>query len=256
MNRLDISIALQQLGATNMTLGSKQIQELDHKGYTIMHGVMNREWLESLRERFETLSADERQFAGAEVHQEEGARRLADLVNKGQIFDKVYTHPMVLAAVHHILNRDFKLSSLNARDALPGQGHQRLHPDWSTDYEGIFHVCNSIWLLDDFTEKNGCTRLVPGTHKGKHPDNTQQDADAPHPQEELLTAPAGTVAVFNSQTWHGGTKNRTNGKRRALHCYFTAREHKQQLNQREYMRHETWKRISPAARYILDVDVG
>ena len=40
-----------------------------------------------------------------------------------------------------------------------------------------------------------------------------------------------------------------------MHGYFTAREHNQQLNQREYLRHETWKRISPAARYMLDVDV-
>ena len=40
-----------------------------------------------------------------------------------------------------------------------------------------------------------------------------------------------------------------------MHCYFTAREHGQQLNQREYLRYETWKRISPGARYILDVDV-
>jgi hypothetical protein len=41
-----------------------------------------------------------------------------------------------------------------------------------------------------------------------------------------------------------------------MHCYYTAREHGQQLNQREYLRHETFKRISQAARYVLDVDVS
>ncbi len=35
--------------------------------------------------------------------------------------------------------------------ALPGEGHQGLHADWSADYDGRFHVCNSIWLLDEFT---------------------------------------------------------------------------------------------------------
>ena len=44
-------------------------------------------------------------------------------------------------------------------------------------------------------------------------------------------------------------------QRRAIHCYYTAREHRQQLNQRTYLRYETFKRIAPAARYILDVDV-
>ena len=62
--------------------------------------------------------------------------------------------------------------------------------------------------------------------------------------------------MFNAHVWHGGTVNRSNDKpRRALHCYFTAREHPRSLDQREYLRHETWKRISPAARYIVDVDV-
>ena len=40
-----------------------------------------------------------------------------------------------------------------------------------------------------------------------------------------------------------------------MHCYFTAREYGQQLDQAEYIRLSTWKRISPSARYILDVDL-
>ena len=177
-------------------------------------------------------------------------------VTRGRCSTASYTHPKVLAAIHHVIGRSFKLSSLNARDALPGEGLQGLHADWGADYDGQFHVCNSIWLLDDFSEENGCTRLVPGSHKGQHPSKVLADAQAPHPDEELLIAPAGTVAVFNSHTWHGGTCNQSKDlPRRAIHCYFTAREHGQQLNQREYLRYETWKRISPAARYILDVDV-
>ena len=117
-------------------------------------------------------------------------------------------------------------------------------------------MCNSIWLLDDFSRENGCTRLVPGSHKGPNPGNTSIDRMAPHPDEEYVIGPAGTVAVFNSQTWHGGTLNKSaDRQRRAMHCYFTAREHGQQLNQIEYLRYVTWKRLSPAARYILDVDV-
>jgi len=82
------------------------------------------------------------------------------------------------------------------------------------------------------------------------------DTSAPHPDEEYVIAPAGSVAVFNSHTWHGGTMNTSSDlQRRALHCYYTAREHRQQLDQRAYLRYETFKRIAPAARYILDVDV-
>ncbi len=253
---MDIAAALNALGARDHLLSQQHKADLDEKGFALFPGLIDREWIENLRTRFEEICEKEGAHAGIEVHQEAGTRRLSDLCNKGPAFDCVYTHPTVLAAIHHVIGRDFKLSSLNARDALPGDGLQGLHADWGADYDGQFHVCNSIWLLDDFSEENGCTRLVPGTHKSQHPSKVLEDTQAPHPEQELLIAPAGTVAVFNSHTWHGGTLNKSKDlQRRAMHCYFTAREHGQQLDQSEYLRYTTWKRISPAARYILDVEV-
>ena len=242
-------------GAHHTLLTDTEKQDLNDKGFVLLRGTIGTVWLTALRNRYEELCAKEGEHAGIEVHQEEGARRLSDLPNKGAVFDRVYTQPKVLAAVHHVLGRGVKLSSRNGRDALPVHGQQGLHADWGKDYDGRFHVCNSIWLLDDFSRENGCTRLVPGSHRGQNPRNVGIDPLAPHPEEEHLIAPAGTVAVFHSHTWHGGTLNTSADlTRRALHCYFTAREHPQQLDQAEYIRLSTWKRISPAARYILDVD--
>ena len=82
------------------------------------------------------------------------------------------------------------------------------------------------------------------------------DPKAPHPDEKLLLAPAGTVVIFNSHTWHGGTLNHTNQRRRAMHSYFCRRDQPQQLDQKRYIRPETYERLSPAARYILDVHMG
>jgi ectoine hydroxylase-related dioxygenase (phytanoyl-CoA dioxygenase family) len=79
------------------------------------------------------------------------------------------------------------------------------------------------------------------------------DPAAAHPDEVKLTGPAGTVVVFNSHLWHGGTLNRTRRPRRAVHSYFTRRGHGQQLDQQKYARPETLARLSPAARFILDV---
>src|SRR5215470_16386677 len=76
---------------------------------------------------------------------------------------------------------------------------------------------------------------------------------AAHPAEVLLMAPAGTVVVFNSHLWHGGTLNQSALPRRATHSYFTRRGNRQQLDQRKYVRPETLDRLSPAARFILDV---
>ena len=79
------------------------------------------------------------------------------------------------------------------------------------------------------------------------------DPKAPHPEEQTIIAPAGTVVVFNSHVWHGGTLNRSADRRRAMHSYFCRRDQPQQLDQRRYLRPETTARLSDAALYVLDV---
>ncbi len=252
---MNMEQCLADLGASAELLSERQRDELRRKGYTLLPGVIDAGWLTALRERFEELVAAEGAVAGLEVHQEDGARRLADLVNKGSVFDGVWSHPLLLAAVHWTIAAPFHLGSLNARDAKPGDGLQALHQDGKRDVPPPRYGCNSLWMLDDFTEENGCTRMVPGTYTSAHPADVLDDPKAPHPDEELITAPAGSVAVFNSYTWHGGTLNRTPGAhRRCLHCYFNPRHQEQQTDQRAYLRPDTAARLSPAQRYLLDLE--
>ncbi len=119
---------------------------------------------------------------------------------------------------------------------------------------GDYYVCNSIWLLDDFTSENGATRIVPGSHRsGKLPIDAMDDPMDTHPDEIQLNAPAGTVVIFNSHTWHGGTLNESDAPRRAMHAYFCRRNQPQQTDQRKYILPETYERLSDPARFILDV---
>ncbi len=232
-------------------------RSLDEDGYAVLPGVLAADELDVVRARLAELSIQEGTSAGVEVHQETGTDRLADLVNKGAVFEVFYSRPQVLAAVAHVLDGELKLSSLNSRAALPGTGHQALHADWGSAVgpDG-YQVCNSIWLLDDFTAENGATRVVPGSHRFRDtPPNALDDPSAPHPDQQLLLGPAGTVVVFNSHLWHGGTQNRSNAPRRAVHSYFTRRHQPQQLDQAEYLRLRTWRRLTPAQRWLLDVDV-
>jgi ectoine hydroxylase-related dioxygenase (phytanoyl-CoA dioxygenase family) len=80
-----------------------------------------------------------------------------------------------------------------------------------------------------------------------------EDPTATHPDEVQLHAPAGTVVIFNSHTWHGGTLNRTDKPRRAMHSYFCRRDQTQQLDQRKWLGPETLARLSDAEKFILDV---
>jgi ectoine hydroxylase-related dioxygenase (phytanoyl-CoA dioxygenase family) len=252
---MDIHEALTKLGVQNDTLTQTEKDQLDRDGYLPLYNILSSEQVQQFGARLDELSRIEGEKAGLEVHQEVGTDRLSDLVNKDPMFEICFTHPRLLAGISHVLKGEFKLSSLNSRAALPGQGLQALHADWSGAVApGDYYVCNSIWLLDDFTAENGATRVVPGSHRsGKVPQNVMSDPHEAHPDEVLLLAPAGTVVIFNSHTWHGGTLNVSPNRRRAMHSYFCRRDQPQQLDQRKYIRPETYERLSEAARYILDV---
>src|ERR1700676_2072386 len=93
---------------------------LDQAGYVVFERLMSAELLAALRTRVAQLYAEEGDRAGAEFKQERGAGRLANLAAKGEVFYPVIACPEVLSCMAHILGPRFKLSSLNARTALPG----------------------------------------------------------------------------------------------------------------------------------------
>ncbi len=247
--------ALHQLQVNAATLTPDEIKQLDEQGYLPLYNILSQDQIIAFRNRLDELTQAEGELAGTEVHQEAGTNRLSNLIDKDPMFDICYSHPRVLAAMNHVLSSDFKLSSLNSRASLPGEGLQALHADWGEAVDADnYQVCNSIWLLVDFTANNGATRVVPGTHRsGEHPAHVLDDPKAPHPDEIQLIAPAGTVVIFNSHLWHGGTVNHSDAPRYALHSYFCRRHQPQQLDQKANLSDETVSRLSEAQRYILDV---
>ena len=252
-----IDAVLRDCGASISLLSAAEKRGLDEDGYCIFFDVIERTWLTELQYSFDKIHAREGAGAGLEVHQEKGTRRIADLINKGACYDRVWLHPKVLAATYYVLQRDFKVLSLNGRDAVPGEGLQELHIDAAARGEDAkpFDLVNALWVIDDFTADNGATRVVPGSHrwKGKPADAMTNRRD-PHPAEIKLVAPAGSVAVTNGNLWHGGTANVSGARRRVYHAAYVGREIPQfQMSQREYVRKQTYDRLSPAARYLLDV---
>jgi ectoine hydroxylase-related dioxygenase (phytanoyl-CoA dioxygenase family) len=229
-------------------------KKLDAEGYLVIDDLMGEALLDQVRRRVAELFEQEGAQAGAEFKQEPHSRRLANLVDKGAVFEQVIETPRILDCMEHVLGPKFKLSSLNVRSADPrSEWTQPLHADSGAvaDERGYW-VCNSVWMLDDFTEDNGAIRMVPGSHRwGRAPEG---ELYAPHPGEILLTGRAGTVVVMNAHMWHGGTANRTAAHRRAMHVYYTRWDKPQQQYQKRLVRREVQDRLSPAARKMLALD--
>jgi hypothetical protein len=231
--------------------------ELDESGFTKLEGLLSRERCRNLADRIEELFAREGDAAGSEFKQEPGARRLANLVDKGQGFVDCIVEPRVLGLIARVLGPRFKLSSLNARAADPGEAAQQpLHADVGAvaDERGYW-VCNTLFMLDDFTAENGSLRAVPGSHRLRRlPQEVLHDPRAPHPEEVLVTGRAGDVVVMNAHVWHGGTANRTRDRRLALHSFYCRWDKPQQQYQRRWLRPETQGALSPEVRAILALD--
>ena len=235
-------------------LSGAERRQLDELGYLVLPGLMSAELLDRLRRRIDELFAEEGASAGSEFKQEPEARRLANLVNKGHVFEEVILTPKVLECMAHVLGPKFKLSSLNARSANPlSETGQPLHADSGAiaDETGYW-VSNSVWMLDDFTPENGATRFIPGSHRWRR--LPPPDTYAAHPDQRLVLGKAGTVVVMNAHLWHGGTANRTALPRRAMHVYYTRWDKPQQQYQKRLLSAGVQARLTPDARRVLALD--
>ncbi len=252
---MDINQALYALGVRNDTLSDKDIASLDSNGFLRIDNALTPEQVALQRRRVDEIIELEGEDAGMEVHKEEGTDRLGDLVNKDPAFDISFTHPTLLASVRHIVGGEFRLGALNARNVYPGHGHQAFHVDsGKPGRPGEYKYVNSIYFLVDFTEENGPTRVVPGSHSwGKLAADMMKDPKDEHPDEVHLTGKAGTAYVFNAHIWHGGTLNASKANRPAAFAYFGGRDVPQYIDQRKFITPETYVRLGEAARYILDV---
>ena len=223
MYTVTVKQTLLEYGITESTLSQSERELLDGEGYVVLPNLIDLDLLARLRAAFEIECEKD---GHAPVGKESGTRHINDLANRDPVFEVTYTHPRVLAAVHHVLANEFRVGQIGGRDPLPGFGQQGLHADWSARSKGeSFRIVTAIWLLDDFTNENGPTRVVPGTHRllGPPPKSFADPASR-HPDQVSIIATAASALVFNGHLWHSGTTNKSNRSRRVVQCSFVGRD--------------------------------
>lgn len=180
------------------------------RGFAVLHGFLSPDDLA-------TASAACAEFLELPPEQREardkphgGTRHLADLHRRDAFFAELVQRTALCTVVTDILGPRFRPDEVAYRCPRPGHGFQRLHAD------GTSPVAAAIVALTDFTSSNGATRVVPGSHI--RPDLRRQSGKLEsHPDEVLLTGPAGTAIVFSGWLLHSGTRNESAAERPALH---------------------------------------
>jgi ectoine hydroxylase-related dioxygenase (phytanoyl-CoA dioxygenase family) len=208
---------------------TKALADFDRDGYVVFENAIESDLLDELTEAL--LKAEQDQGITGRDTDFEGRQtiRIYNLLNCGEAFWKVPTHPATLPFAETVLDSELQVSSLSAITLCPGQGAQPLHADDQLIPVQKPHqpfTLNCIWALTDFTEENGATRVVPGSHKaGDMPD---YDVAVDTVAAEM---PRGSVIFWHGSLWHGGGTNRTDQRRYAISNYYGAGFIRQQENQ-------------------------
>jgi len=179
------------------------VGQLREDGYSVVGDLLSSETLDIARSDLEAVLRatpyGRNDFEGHET------RRVYALFAKTRAFDPIAVHPLVLGALDAVL-REYHLSAPVGISIGPGNPAQALHPDDATYPIARPHaelVVNVMLPLCDFTEHNGATRLVPGSHRWV---DRRPAVDEPTVSP---TMKAGSAMFFVGSLWHGGGANDT-----------------------------------------------
>src|SRR5947209_12744404 len=194
--------------ATDQELLARVLADLDRDGYAVVESLLSADEAAAVRTGLRAVL--DATPIGRNDFERFSTRRIYALFAKTRAFDPLAVHPLLLQVLDAVLGSSYQLSAPTGIEIGPGEKAQVLHTD-----DGIYPlprphpqvVVNSMWALDDFTEANGATRVVPGSHLWT--DRLPVDAD----ETVTVTMPAGSVLFILGNLWHGGGANRTDRPR-------------------------------------------
>ncbi len=173
-------------------------------GYVIVTGMMDAPDVQAARTDLQRVLSvtptGRNSFEGYDT------QRIYALFAKTRTFDRAATDPLLLGVLDEVLGH-YQLSAPVGIRIGPGEQAQVLHRDDSIYPVPEPHpalVVNTMWPLDEFTDENGATRFIPGSHHwppGRRP-SASDDVIA-------ATMSPGSAMFYLGSLWHGGGANRT-----------------------------------------------
>src|SRR5262249_22129181 len=173
------------------------------------------------RARAELAPFTERTAVGTDPFAGFRTRRTGGLVARSAACRELVVNPLVLGAVKGLLAdaSSFQLHLTQIIAIGPGEPAQAVHRDqWGFDFypwpKGYEVQCNTIWAMTDFTEENGATRVIPGSHL--HADRLEYKESDTEPAE----MEQGSVVFYSGALYHGGGGNYLNATRMGVNLKY------------------------------------
>jgi ectoine hydroxylase-related dioxygenase (phytanoyl-CoA dioxygenase family) len=199
-------------------ISTDHANEILERGYTIIPDVLTADHLEIARAALQEIFDSEAPFARQKEWHTNVFQVAYLLPQKHRAFRSIGLNPRLLPIIQQVLGRGCNLSNVNGLTMIPGGDTQKLHMDAFESSPGTCIYINALHCLDDFTQANGSTRVVPYSHKKVW----TRDTLTPDMEKQAiyLTAKAGSVIAYNGALLHAGSRNTTDKPRRALHLFY------------------------------------
>mgnify|MGYP001265107643 CR=1 FL=1 len=195
---------------------NKSILEIKKEGFTVIESVLTDEEIKSLKSTVIKNFKSENSINSKVNTFHKNSQIVYNLQNKDLLFYELICNKNVIKIADVLLKEGSYLNSepyilcqSTARNPGPFSDEQQLHIDSNIPGLPFCFYLQAMWNLDDFNEKSGGTRFVPGSHLIKK----FAENNVKYKNEVQIIAPKGSLILFDGGVWHGSSKSMLNKDR-------------------------------------------
>ena len=217
-------------------------------GFVIIEGLISKDVCEDIKQQGLALLGK----TGRNAFEGIKTQRVYDLLSKTTATDALATHPRILGLMDKLFMQGYLLSQSQIINIQPGEAPQALHYD-----DNFYRIprprqplgAATVWAIDDFTEENGATVIIPGSQ--------QWDDERTGQPDEAISAvmPAGSVVFFLGTTWHGGGMNTSQTARLGVTHQYCEAYMRQQENYLLELSKERVRSMSPELQSLVGYNI-
>lgn len=229
------------------------VARVTRDGYTIVENAIDPAFADALRDDLQRIERDLGIVPASNRFEGPKTVRIYNLLVHGELYERIPVHENVLPVVEGVLDAGCLVSSLSSISIMPGETPQPIHADDQLIPLPKPHppiVCNTMWAISDYTDDNGATRIIPGSHLRDHSPAYGEEYDS-----VPAAMPKGSVMVYDGAMWHGGGANRSDDRRVGIAMNYCAGYIRQQENQQLGIPREIAKGFSPRLRELVGYGV-
>lgn len=235
-------------------MNDEQLGHYHEQGYVILPEVLTQQERDDIRAALDPFN--DGTYPGRNEFEGLHSERVYKLLTRSPVFADLLVHPTALAALDRLLAPGYLISAFLSILVHPGETAQDLHFD-----DGFVrqprprpsNMVSVIWAVDEFTDDNGATEIVPGSHRWNEEEAGNLDAD----DERIVQAimPAGSALVMDGLLIHRGGANTSGHDRLAITPQYCEPWARQQENHILATPPEQTAALAPRVRELMGYSI-